>query len=400
MHQRKIIAVGLGVLHFAGCQDAPPPDRSVAVRDSAGIMIVETSAEARVPLPWKLSESAAWAVGEVEGDPAYLLSDVTGAMQLPSGEVVIANGGTHEVRFYSAGGSLTRAWGGEGEGPGEFQLLRGLARCHPQGFVAFDRNWQMNVYADDGSFVEKTTLRTPYGVTPYEVACDAHGHIVMIGWGRDATDGPTVGFFRAHDDLLLANMGGEIEVEYGQYLASERIGTTGGSRPHPAGRSTVFGLHEDRVFVGSAERFQVEVRRLDGSLERLLRGPRISLEVTDSVKSQLLQTLLATEPPERHANVRDDFAEWEWPESLPAYTGLRMDADGIVWLKAYSAVPTSPEVWSLIDPQQGYLGDLSLQPRQQLLEAGHDYILVVTRDELDVERVERYELARETVIEP
>lgn len=38
---------------------------------------------------------------------------------------------------------------------------------------------------------------------------------------------------------------------------------------------------------------------------------------------------------------------------------------------------------------------LVLLPRQRLLEAGRDYVLVVTRDEFDVERVERYELTRD-----
>lgn len=394
LHRSNIPSVLLGVILFAACEGTGPPETFVSVRDSAGIRIVETSADTRLEAPWELAEQPEWVVGELEGDPAYLLSHVAGAMQLPTGEVVIANRGTNEVRFYGPDGSLERTRGGEGQGPGEFQYLRALGRCHPQGFVAFDLNWQMNVYANDGAFLEKTTLRTPVGVTPYEVACDPHGHILMIGWGRDATEGPTEGFYQAHDEVLLTTPDGRIEAELGRRLASERIGSRHGSRPHPAGRATVFALHEDRVFVGSGERFEVEIRGLDGSLQGRLRGPRIPLAVTDSVKERVLQALLTDASAERHADIRNDFAEWEWPVSLPAYTALQVDSEGIVWLRAFSADPSSPELWSLMDPENGYLGDLSLQPRQELLEAGHDYILVVTRNELDVERVEKYELLR------
>jgi hypothetical protein len=47
-----------------------------------------------------------------------------------------------------------------------------------------------------------------------------------------------------------------------------------------------------------------------------------------------------------------------------------------------------------LDPEEGYLGDVHLSPGQTLLEAGSDYLLVLSRDHLDVERVERYLLTR------
>lgn len=263
----------VGVTLFVACEGAGLPESRISVRDSAGIRIVQARSEVRSQAPWTLTEQPVWSVGELEGDPAYLLSEVTGAMQLPTGEIVI-----------------------------------------------------------DGTFVEKTTLRTPAGVTPYQLACDAHGHVLMLGWGRDATEGPTEGFYQAHDNLLVTTLDGTIEADLGRWLASERLGNRGGSGPHPAGRATVFALHDDRVFVGSGELFEVEIHGLDGSLLGLLRGPQIPLEVTDSVKDHVLQTILEQRPRERHAEIRSDFAEWEWPESFPAFTALRVDSEDVVWL--------------------------------------------------------------------
>jgi hypothetical protein len=379
----------------SGCDATRAQENRFAVRDSAGIRIVESIGTTRWPASWSLGAEPVWAVGEVEGDPAYLLSRVVGAMTLPTGEVVVGNRGTNELRFYAPDGTHVQTRGGDGQGPGEFEYLRGLAPCHAGGFIAFDLNWQMNAYLFDGTFVEKTTLQTPVGVTPYEIACDERGHVLMLGWGRDVTDGPQEGFYSAFDDLLLTDRRGNIQTDFGERLASERIGGRFGSRPHPAGRATLFALHDDRVYEGSGERFEVEVRDLDGGLLELMRGPRLGLEVTDSVRALILEVNLRSASPQRHEEIRSAFAGWTWPPTLPAYAALQVDSEGVVWLRAFAADEAEAEVWSLIEPERGYVGDLTLGPRQTLLEVGTDHVLVVARDELDVERVERYELRRD-----
>lgn len=386
-----LIAVGVVL---SACAEADSATDMAVIRDSAGIRIVETEATARVEAPWQVEDTALWGVGEVEGDPAYLLSRVVGAMQRPDGSVLVANGGTNELRLYDANGSLARVIGSEGEGPGEFQYLRGLGRCQEEGFTAFDLNWQLNAFDADGVFIERTELRTPDGVTPYNLACDPDGRFLILGWGGDAAAGPQPGFHALHGELLLTRRDGTIATDFGTWLSSERIGSTNGSRPHPAGRGTVFDLHDGRVFVGTGERFEVQVRTPDGTLERLLRGPRIALEVTDSVKALTLEVLLRDVDEARRPQVRSDVSAWEWPERVPAYTGLKVDPEGIVWTRAFSVDPLDGETWSLLDPEEGYLGDIHLPPDQELLEIGSDHLLVLSRNELDVERVETYGLRR------
>ncbi|MDZ7778340.1 MAG: hypothetical protein U5R14_00095 [Gemmatimonadota bacterium] len=379
---------------LSACAEADSATEAVVVRDSAGIRIVETEATGRFDASWQVDDTPTWGVGEVEGDSGYLLSRVVGAMQRPDGSVLVANGGTNELRLYDASGTLARVIGREGEGPGEFQYLRGLGQCREEGFTAFDLNWQVNTFDADGSFVERTTLTLPDGITPYNLACDPDGRFLVLGWGQDAAAGPRPGFHALHGDLLLTRRDGTTETDFGPWLSSERIGSTTGSRPHPAGRATVFDLHDGRVFVGTGERFEVQVRTLDGTLERLLRGPRLALEVTDSVKALTLEVLLRNVDQARRPEVRSDVSAWEWPERLPAYTALRVDPEGIVWTRAFTVDPLEGETWTLLDPDEGYLGDLHLPPGQELLEIGHDHLLVLSRSELDVERVERYGLQR------
>lgn len=113
--------------NLVGCDTRDDLSSGAAiVRDSAGIEIVETTSQ-RYPSEWRLETKSDWAVGEIEGDPAYLLSRVAGAMQLPDGRVVVADGGTNEVRFYGSRGEHLQTVGRSGEGPGEYQYLRALA---------------------------------------------------------------------------------------------------------------------------------------------------------------------------------------------------------------------------------------------------------------------------------
>jgi hypothetical protein len=381
---------------LVGCGTAESQGESMpAVRDSAGISIVEPRASEPKPAQWAVDTEPYWLVGELEGQTEYLFSRIAGALDLGDGRVVVADGGTNELRFFDDDGQWIESLGGEGQGPGEFEYIRALDFCYPDGFVAFDLNWQKNNYLMDGTFVEKTVLRVPSGITPYSLACDSGGNVLMLGWGRDGSGGPIIGFHQAYDQLLLTDAEGEIQADLGERLSSERIGSQYGSRPHPAGRATRMALHDGLMFVGSGESFEVEVRSLDGTLTHLLRGPQISLEVTEPMKDAYLQGQLArAEDATRRASLRSQIEGWEWPATAPAFTELMVDGAGVVWVKRFSIEPDTNETWSLLDMDRGYLGYIELGAGQELLSIGDEDLLVRIIDEFDVERVGKLALDR------
>ena len=388
----RLLCVVTGFLVFTGCKRTGPTN-SVVVRDSAGIRIVETSDPHRVPAAFTISDQPLFVVGQMEGEPQYLLSRVVGAMALSGGSTVVANGGTNELRFYDSKGKWQKSEGREGGGPGEYEYLRALGRCRAGGFVAFDLHWQLNAYDLTGKFQEKSALRAPDGISPYNLACDERGHIAILGWGHP-TQAIPIGFYTARDRLVLASGDGTITKDFGQRLVSERIGTEHGSMPHPAGRATLFAIQNDVLYVGSGERFELELYDLNGALHTLVHGPAVLLKTTDSLKNAYTEWALSRVSAERRPAYRNDMAKWEWPAALPAYTKLVVDDYGIAWLRAFELDPRKPETWSLLDPDRGYLGDVALGPGVSLLEAGRDYLLVLRRDSLDVESVVKLRLNR------
>ena len=124
----------------------------------------------------------------------------------------------------------------------------------------------------------------------------------------------------------------------------------------------------------------------------------MDLTVTAAIKSAYLKGRLAAAPEERHPDLRRQVEGWEWPEHLPAYVDMKVDVEGVVWLLAYTPESDAQQRWSLMDPGIGYIGDIVLPRRHSLLDIGVDYLLLLTTDDLDVERVVKLALDRRNAV--
>ena len=103
---RLALAIALG-LAPAACESGSAGYSGPEVTDSAGVEIVENT---RPKWPdgggWRLSASAKLDIGVVEGDDEYQFFEITGAVELGDGRIVVANSGTGELRFFDASGSF------------------------------------------------------------------------------------------------------------------------------------------------------------------------------------------------------------------------------------------------------------------------------------------------------
>lgn len=115
---------GYTLLCLVGACSDPPAVSDFVVDDSSGVVISVSARSA-----WS-SGDAAWTLEaepavEIKGDPdvsEQTLFGVSNAVILSDGRVVIANGGNSQLLAFDSTGSFLAAWGGPGEGPGEFNL--------------------------------------------------------------------------------------------------------------------------------------------------------------------------------------------------------------------------------------------------------------------------------------
>ena len=114
--------LALFAVPLAACAD-PAPQNTAVVRDSAGVRIVENS----TPIwhegeAWRLSPEPIVDIGGGDTEDDQLFR-VTGAARLSNGQIVIANGGSVELKFYASNGAHMFDAGGAGGGPGELQSV-------------------------------------------------------------------------------------------------------------------------------------------------------------------------------------------------------------------------------------------------------------------------------------
>lgn len=110
------LLVGLGCSGAdgpAGSQTPPP----VAVRDSAGVLIVESHWPDR---EWQIASVPELRLGTVQGEAPYQFHRVQFAARLDDGRVVVLDGTRLEIRFFGPDGRHHETLGRQGGGPGEF----------------------------------------------------------------------------------------------------------------------------------------------------------------------------------------------------------------------------------------------------------------------------------------
>ena len=124
------------------------------IRDSADVRIIQNT---RPPegsrLAWQIGPDPAVSIGAREGEAPYLLNGAVSATKLPDGRIVVADGGSRELRMFDSDGTHVRTWGGEGEGPGEFWWLDHVAAWPGDSIVAwYPGRGRVSVFGPDGSY--------------------------------------------------------------------------------------------------------------------------------------------------------------------------------------------------------------------------------------------------------
>ncbi|MYA64676.1 MAG: hypothetical protein F4139_02015 [Gemmatimonadetes bacterium] len=146
-----------GVL-VAGCGDERSGEAPGArlpqsgVRDSTGIMIAENPRPgADTRLGWTVSAEPLVSIGTAGGESAFQLHRVADATRLADGRIVVANGGSLELLVFDAEGGHLDSWGGEGEGPGEFQELNRVRPWRGDSLIAADpRQGRVSIFDSRG----------------------------------------------------------------------------------------------------------------------------------------------------------------------------------------------------------------------------------------------------------
>jgi hypothetical protein len=396
----------LPCLALAACGGEAGGGRAV-VRDSAGIAIVENVSpdDSAAYAWWRIGELLLDIGGEGAG-PGQDLFRVSSARRLGDGSIVVANSGTSELRFFDADGALVRTAGRRGDGPGEFQGISWLTADALDTLLVFDaRANRVSVLAPDGAFA-RDFLFGGAGAIAAPVGQFADGSfagrltvVVRPGANQPLPDGltrPDIAIVRLDPDGRLADT-------IGVFPGAERfirVTSAGGQIRSIEVTTPLFGRTPYHVAVGdelvSATQDDPEMRVFgaDGALRRIVRTGRLPEPITDAHRGALIEKRLINVPDEGRASVRAGLEALPSAGTVPPYAALLLDREGNLWLADYDDGLKPPGRWTVYAADGRGLARITLPERFTPYEIGADWILGRELDDLDIEHVRLYAIAR------
>lgn len=379
----------------AGCASEDRAANGLIRRDSAGVEIVEQSAPLRDSLGWTVDPEPAVRIGARLRGPDDILFRVGGAARLSDGRIVVANGGTQEIRFYAADGRLERSAGGEGEGPGEFASV-GAPVVGPADsvYVLDDRRRLIGVLSSRGDFVAQRRLPDRGSSALLETVLE-DGAMVITPF--DLVYEPSeIQVWRDSMQLLKVE-GMDVEpMPFFRWFELYRSPGSFGRVRYTGDNRIVFHGNEVRETTGA--RGQLRFRTLDRQTLRLARWPVTGRAFDASAVLDAARAGGATEEEVRARAERMRERSYQYPDSVPAYDAHLVDAEGVSWLRRFRypwEEDNDPGVqWDLISQDGRWLGQVELPGAFEPSAIGAVDLLGVFETELGVEEVRVYPLDR------
>lgn len=396
---------------LSGCGEPDPGDSSgeprITASDSAGIPVLVISGQRWGPgEAWRVDPAPVLEIGA--GGPDQELFRVRGAVRLPSGAVVVANAGTGELRWFGPDGAFVRSAGGEGEGPGEFTAMWGVARRGDTLYAHDFMEGRVERFDTAGLFIDGVSLPRDDGL-PMKVFPVRGGYLALHLRDFDLTGEWSLQ--RRIARYVHYDSTGEVLVEFARLPGEEMVSRGGGDADQSwvVGGAPMIGhrqweaLAGDVLVAGVTDEWALrayEVGSADAPTElaRILRSPERERPVTDDDVERVNREAFSRREeitPEFRRTIEERWEVAPPPEVRPTFTGMAGDSEGFVWLRSYLPdAEAAGEPWLVVDPLGDVLGDVLLPKDLTVYEIGVDYVLGSVRDEMDMQLVRLYRLRR------
>jgi hypothetical protein len=176
----------------------------------------------------------------------------------------------------------------------------------------------------------------------------------------------------------------------------------------PWGRSPVYAVGGDALYVGASDTAEVRVYARDG-LERIVRWPAPRKPVTDRDR-QLFDEELAEEIREEGSRLAQLLPRLDGyphvPDRKPVYARVLVDDEGFLWVREHQDMigylrsawdidrDGEPEDWWIFDPDGRWLGSVTIPARLRVLGVQDGFLIAIAFDEYGVERLQLHRLIR------
>ncbi len=393
----RVVSI-LGTLAFVACSEptpAPPEpaDTSLEVRDSAGVEMRIADARRVAATTWAHVDSQPrFELGRSD-DADEVFFQVRGMTFLGTGDLVVLDGSSSELRRYDSEGRLLETIGREGEGPGEF----GDPHLVPPG--PSDSLWiwdsearVLHRFDPDDWTVEVVRpqswrgARAPLGIT---------GSLLLT----EST--PVSGFQDGVNESVLTYRSFDLrdgsEADVAQFTLSRfyrapiRPGGPPGISLIPFSEPPPAAIWGGSIAVAAGPGVEVALRDRGGGLNAIHRIDGWPVQEVTPTMIEAARRLefgeVAEEP-----GVVELYEGMPIPDTLPGVDRLIVDREGRLWVGLYQTDPEAMKTWVAFERQGAPVGQVQTPAGFQLMAADASSVAGVARDDMDREIVQVFDL--------
>ena len=390
-----VLAVGLGACGGAS-EIRETAGIPVQIEDSAGVRIVEYDGMPELDAPFQFPAEPRYRHGANPGD--YTFQRIHPGSLFPDGSTVVSDIANEELVVLSPDGTSHEVIAGPGEGPGDVDYVGATFALGQDRFLAVDQFLnRLTIFA--GGSVERTVdIRHADGLGVKGI--DASGRLLVT----------TSSFMSGFEDEWLPGHMARLDMETGAVdtVASYDLMSRPppGLRWNPIGAAGWITVSDGQFVYTRSDRPEVTWRLSDGTVTQIVRWQArpapLTEEMLQGIEAGLRASNQMANPGAAAADIDrmtdNDMSVYRAVIGgpMPLFTTTFADAEGRVWLPSYRPGDSSEGVpsYTVISADGEWLGTVEAPPRFRILDVAHGLVLGVQLDEMDVENVVVYELAR------
>ena len=308
---------------------------------------------AQAPVVVRSSEAPAWGtavrlveelrIGVLDGDPDYVLGRVGQVAIGPNGQIIIADDAAPALRVFDANGRFVRVIGRNGEGPGEYRSMGGVATLRDGRIQLWDNRIQrLTTYSAIGEYLG--AVRVPSGLFSADLFHVDHEGFAYVrttvgmplpneawqfGWSRVSPDGVVL-------DTL--------KVPTSTFAAPSFVLSTPSGYDRPFPRELVSTMSSrGALLVGDNRTYAFEQRRPGAATIRVERAYQpIALLAEERTEWEAWARMFEQQAANRPAAPKGVIGggprtvKYDIPRDKPPFSELDSDADGRIWVRRYA----------------------------------------------------------------
>jgi len=324
---------------------------------------------------WRVAPEPIVELGSASGAPDFEFYRIATALMLGDGRIAVGERSSQRIRVFDPDGRrLLLTLGGQGRGPGEFTGLSWFGLFSGDSIFAWDSDqFRGTVFGPDGQYVRTVAIENTTGlpiIFPDLVFPDG-SILVRAGPPKIQTD--STGESWGYEYFGVYGKDGKHISTIGM-LPVDRCTNTSGlpCRTMVFGPRARWAAGDGRLYFGTSVDYLIRGLNLDGSTAFAFRRAFSARNVTDEDVRVLDSGGSSARAPEERAVAA----------IMPAFDRILTDLQGQVWVRNYRS-----HTWSVFSSSGKFRGSVAMPQGLHVHQIGHDYVLGVTRDSLDVERV-------------